>query len=70
MKKAILEFDNIDELLTALNGVKYKQALWELDMWLRTQVKYSSEDVSTDTVAAYKTARETLHEHLGDLPLD
>jgi hypothetical protein len=42
MSKIILEFDGIeeaDDARTALDGVKWKIAMWDLDQWLRSQIK-------------------------------
>lgn len=43
MGKVILEFDSIeeqDELKTALDGYKWKLAMWNLDQKLRSVTKY------------------------------
>ena len=41
--KITLEFNDEDaeEALTALDGYKWKLALWDLDQYLRSQVKYN-----------------------------
>ena len=45
MGKIILEFDSVeeaDEIINALDGYKWKLAIWDLDQHLREQVKYNS----------------------------
>jgi hypothetical protein len=45
MGKIILEFDSIeekDDARMALDGVKWKVAMWELDQLLRSVTKYGS----------------------------
>lgn len=45
MSKVTIEFDRVeeaDELRCALDGVKYKMFLWELDQKLRSVWKYGS----------------------------
>jgi len=45
MAKIILEFDSIEEAeeaRTALDGYKWKNAMWELDQLLRSATKYGS----------------------------
>lgn len=44
MKKAILEFEDIDELMTALNGWRYKAAIDELYSAIRQKEKYTGEE--------------------------
>jgi hypothetical protein len=43
MGKIILEFDSVEEqsdVRTALDGYKWKNAMWELDQLLRSTTKY------------------------------
>ena len=45
MGKIILEFDSIEEqneARTALDGVRWKSAMWELDQKLRNTTKYDA----------------------------
>ena len=45
MGKIILEFDSIEEqndARMALDGIKWKNAMWELDQVLRSVTKYGS----------------------------
>ena len=43
--KITLEFkdEDAEEALTALDGYKWKLALWDLDQYLRSQVKYNTD---------------------------
>lgn len=71
--KAILEFnfdaDNDDrmEFQDAVDGKKWKMAMWELDQWLRAQYKYmSDEEYSKDKYEAYERSREELYRILNE----
>jgi hypothetical protein len=46
----------------AVNGRKMYSILWELDQWLRGNVKYPPESMSEDEIRAYTKCRETLTE--------
>ena len=73
MGKIILEFDSIEEqsdLRSALDGYKWKIAMWELDQLLRTTTKYGSFEnreataVEQDMAEKIRDAiREILNEH-------
>ena len=75
MSKIILEFDGVeeqDDARTALDGYKWKMAMWDLDQLLRSTTKY---DVSLlkhnehASEAEYKIAekiREEIKRMLGD----
>jgi hypothetical protein len=72
--KAKLEFDldnpeNDDRSLfqDAVNGTKWRLAMWELDQWLRSQYKYmSDEDYKEGAYEAYEKSREKLYEILNN----
>ena len=72
--KATLEFDLNDfdnddrsSFEDAVNGTKWKLAMWELDQWLRSQYKYmSDEDYKEGTYEAYEKSREKLYEILNN----
>ena len=69
MSKIILEFDGIeeaDDARTALDGIKWKIAMWDLDQWLRSQTKYAPDSMSDDTYKAFEECREKLREILVD----
>ena len=51
MGKIILEFDSIEEqneARTALDGIRWKSAMWELDQKLRNTTKYDASVVDTE----------------------
>ncbi len=71
--KITLEFDSIeeqDDARVALDGYKWKNAMWELDQLLRTATKYGSFEKREATEAERDMAdkiresiREILNEH-------
>ena len=65
MTSATLTFDDEDDLLTAINGYKYKLALWDLDQFLRSELKYN--DILTAEQYDYaEMLRDKLHEFIND----
>jgi len=69
--KAILEFDfdkedsdDRSQFEDAINGTKFKLALWELDQWLRSNTKYAPDTMSDDTYEAYEKCRQQLRDIL------
>ena len=69
--KATLEFDLNDfdnddrsSFQDAVNGTKWRLAMWELDQWLRSQTKYAPDDMSEDTYKALQSCRDKLYEIL------
>ena len=69
MSKIILEFDGIeeaDDARTALDGIKWKISMWELDQWLRSQTKYAPDSMSGDAYKVFEECREKLREILAD----
>lgn len=72
MSKIILEFDGIEEqneARTALDGWKWQSVVWEMDQYLRAQMKYN-EDITDDAYAAVESAREKLKELITDNNLE
>jgi len=73
MGKIILEFDSIEEqsdVRSALDGYKWKIAMWELDQLLRSTTKYAFFEKREATAAEQDMAdkvrdaiREILDEH-------
>ena len=73
MGKIILEFDSVEEqsdVRSALDGYKWKNAMWELDQLLRSATKYGSferrEATSEEQDMAQKlrdAIRDILNEH-------
>ena len=67
--KAILEFTLPEEQVEfdcAVDGVKWMSAMWDLDQYLRNQLKYESEGMSEDKLNAIKELRIKLHEILNE----
>lgn len=65
--KATLEFnlpEDQHDFYCAVNGAKWMSAMWELDQYLRNQLKYEAEQLSEDKLNAIKEFREKLHEIL------
>lgn len=63
--KAILEFDLPEdnwEFQSAINGSKYKSAIWDYDQWLRSEMKYG--DLDEKIYKAYETCRKELRKIL------
>lgn len=56
--KITLEFkdEDAEEALTALDGYKWKLALWDLDQYLRSQVKYNT-DLTEEAYEALENCR-------------
>ena len=73
MGKIILEFDSVEEqsdVRVALDGYKWKNAMWELDQLLRSTTKYAVFEKREATAAEQDMAdklrdaiREILDEH-------
>ena len=64
MAKVILEFDPIedrDEMDDALNGWKWSSVSYQLDLWLRTELKYNDK-LSECEDKTYEKMREKLRE--------
>lgn len=64
--KVIIEFtdeDAVSDAQVALDGSKWKFAMWELDQHLRNEVKYN-EKLSSEVSEAYEKLREELREIL------
>ena len=68
MGKIILEFDSIeekDDARMALDGVKWKVAMWELDQQLRSVTKYGTFD-GREATGAEQDMAEALRESIRD----
>ena len=73
MGKIILEFDSIEESqeeATALDGWKWKMAMWDLDQKLRTVTKYAvslsnpSQEATSEEIDFAEKIREELRDIL------
>jgi len=75
MAKVVIEFDSVEEqedIQTALNGYKWKLAMWDLDQELRKTTKYDVSILGNDEPRDYEydmaekmreTIREILNSH-------
>ena len=67
--KAILEF-NLPEEQTefeiASNAQKTISVLWNMNQWLRKQIKYAPDDMSKEELYAYNLCRDELHSLLNE----
>ena len=67
--KATLEFNlpqEQEDFEDAANGWKWSHAMWQLDQFLRTKVKYASDDASEESINAFQEARDELHRILNN----
>ena len=46
----------------AVNGTKWSIVVWELDQWLRSQIKYAPDEMSQEAYDALEECRDKLHE--------
>jgi hypothetical protein len=59
--------DDRSDFEDAINGTKWKMAVWELDQWLRAQYKYMPDaKYSEDAYNAYEKSRQKLNEILNE----
>jgi len=67
MAEIILKFkeDELEDARTALDGWKWKNAMWQLDQHLRSELKYN-EKISGETDTAYQAIRDKIYEILND----
>jgi hypothetical protein len=69
MGKIILEFDSIeeqDDARMALDGYKWKVAMWDLDQLLRSATKYGTFD-GREATGAEQNMAEALRESIRDI---
>lgn len=71
MAEIILKFkeDEFEDARTALDGYKWKGAMWDLDQHLRSEIKYN-EKLSEETDVAYQAVRDKIREILHDSNLN
>jgi len=66
--KVVIEFsdeDAAEDARVALDGWKWKHAVYELDQHLRSQIKYD-EKLSNEVEDAYEKLRDKIREILSD----
>ena len=67
--KATLEFnlpEDKQDFDFATQGSDWWNVCWDMDQWLRGQMKYPSGDMSDDTYRALEECREKLREIIDD----
>ena len=64
MVKYIFETDDKEEAELHLKAGDYKLALWDMDQYLRTQIKYNPKSLNASQIDALENAREELREIL------
>jgi hypothetical protein len=67
--KGILKFtlpEESPEFETAVNAGKYKSLVWDLDQYLRQQIKYNADNLSNDTINAFQIIRDKISQELID----
>jgi hypothetical protein len=72
MAKVIIEFDSVEEqeyLRDALDGYKWKLTVYEIDQYLRNEIKYNEKLSNFEVKFAEKT-REQIREILKDYSLN
>ena len=65
MTSATLTFDEESDLLVAINGYKFKLALWDLDQFLRSELKYNDK-LTQEQYDYAEMLRDKLHEFIND----
>ena len=65
MTSATLTFNEENDLLTAINGYKYKLALWDFDQFLRSELKYNAE-LTEQQYDYAEMLRDKLHKFIND----
>ena len=65
--EAILKFnlpDDQEDFNIALDGGKWALSMFELNQWLRSQIKHPPADMTDDTYKAFEDTRDKLYEIL------
>jgi hypothetical protein len=65
--EAILKYnlpEDQEDFNIALDGGKWALSMFQLDQWLRSQIKHPPEGMSDDTYNALVNTRDKLHEIL------
>jgi hypothetical protein len=79
MAKVILEFDAVEdqeEIRSALDGYKWKLAMWDLDQWLRSTTKYGTsiinhgQEATTEELEVAEKMREMIRRVLEEYNLN
>jgi hypothetical protein len=65
MTSATLTFNEENDLIVAINGYKFKLALWDLDQFLRSELKYNDK-LTAEQYDYAEMLRDKLREILND----
>jgi hypothetical protein len=63
--KVTIELTDQSDIYFAVNGMGYWNVCWDLDQWLRSELKYNDK-LSEDTNDAFELVREKLREFCND----
>ena len=66
--EVIIKFSDEDaasDAQVALDGWKWKSSIWELDQYLRAEIKYD-ENLSSEVIKAYEELRDKIREIISD----
>ena len=69
MPKVILEFDSFEEseeLKSALDGAKWKNVVWELSQYLRSNLKHTPDTMTDEALAELEKVSSELYEIIHD----
>jgi hypothetical protein len=72
MPTAILKFklpDEETEFRSAVNGASWQLVAWNLDQYLRGQIKYAGDETPEAVTDALQEVRDRLHEEMGSQDL-
>ena len=67
--EAVLKFnlpDDQEDFNIALDGGKWALSMFELNQWLRSQIKHPPDTMSDDTYKAFEETRDKLYEILNE----
>jgi hypothetical protein len=67
MPIATLKFklpDEESEFRSAVNGASWQLVAWNLDQYLRGQIKYAGDETPSEVLEALEKARETLRDEM------
>ena len=73
--KGILEFNlddraDMEAYLRAVKSTKLAISLWEIDQYLRGQIKHAPDTMSSEVYGALQETRDKLHEIMNDNSID
>lgn len=70
--EAILKFDLDEDKVDFMHAVKGTEAhlcLWEMDQWLRGNIKHASDSTPDDEINGYEKSRQQLRELMSSFNL-